>query len=635
MNEFRADINGLRGYAVLSVVLFHFSVGNITGGFVGVDIFFVISGFLMTKIISQKMALNQFRIVDFYLARVNRILPVLMFVCLTLLVFGWFSFDTFTYKALSKHILSSLGFLSNFIYFFEDGYFDLASEQKWLLHTWSLSVEWQFYFLYPILLVFLNKYFSFQFFRHFILGATLFFFTFSVFSSYIWPSASYFLLPSRVWEMTLGGVAFLYPIRFINNKKFIFEKLGVLLILLSVFFIDDSDKWPGVLATVPTLAVFLLLHSNHNGFLTTNWPIQLLGKISYSLYLWHWPILLIGNFYTIEYWTVYGLIFSFLAAYFSNRFLETKNFFYKSSNGFVAKVTFLLCFISLVISATLVLFTNGANTKFRSITQSPEGRYLAHYARDNYMLHENISEIYRLDCDFYREDRELGTKFLIVDECTKKTENASSIFIWGDSHAQALSWGLRRDQNNVDIMQVATSGCAAGDGTARDLSSELTRACSHSNDFAFQMVAKLNPKLVLFAQQKDHNFNVFLNIEAKLKQLGVTSKFVVIGPVPQWKPSLPSAIAQRHFDPNERIFNDVSFQKKFLELDNEMISVFESSSVSYISLISSLCSDNGCLTKVDDKNTPLVWDYGHLTPEGSIFVADEIIYPQILGYLEN
>src|SRR3989338_5377012 len=153
----RNDINGLRALAVFGVLFFHFFPEVIPGGFAGVDVFFVISGFLMTSIIFKKIENRNFSVIEFYKARANRILPELVVLTAFVLVLGFFFVTPLAYKSLAKHALSSITFLSNFIYTFESGYFDVASHDKWFLHTWSLSVEWQFYLIYPLIIVYLLK----------------------------------------------------------------------------------------------------------------------------------------------------------------------------------------------------------------------------------------------------------------------------------------------------------------------------------------------------------------------------------------------------------------------------------------------------------------------------------------------
>src|SRR5574343_1237514 len=149
---FRPDINGLRAWAVMAVILFHFDIPGFSGGFVGVDVFFVISGYLMTAIVIKGLELGRFSLIDFYAARIRRILPALLVLCMVLLGIGYFVLPPLDYTQLAGHTLSALGFYSNFRFWSEVGYFDVASHQKLLLHTWSLSVEWQFYVLLPIVL---------------------------------------------------------------------------------------------------------------------------------------------------------------------------------------------------------------------------------------------------------------------------------------------------------------------------------------------------------------------------------------------------------------------------------------------------------------------------------------------------
>jgi len=157
--NFRYDINGLRAVAVIAVVLFHFNPAWLPGGFAGVDVFFVISGFLMTSIIFNKMENNSFNLFEFYVARVNRIIPVLAVIGIVLLVFGWFYLLPLDYRDLSRQVEKSVLFTSNILFTEGDGYFEQNEKTKWLLHTWSLSVEWQFYIFFPIILLALRRFF--------------------------------------------------------------------------------------------------------------------------------------------------------------------------------------------------------------------------------------------------------------------------------------------------------------------------------------------------------------------------------------------------------------------------------------------------------------------------------------------
>lgn len=210
--NFRKDINGLRAWAVVAVVLFHFGVPGFAGGFVGVDIFFVISGFLMTNILIKKLENPQqkFSVWDFYLARAERIAPALLVLCIALLALGWFLLPPQDYRSLGMHTLTSVLFASNIQYWREAGYFDAASHDKWLLHTWSLSVEWQFYLVLPLLLwgvwrLWPGRCNAAQV-HILLLLASL--------ALLVWltsqkPEAAFFLLPTRAWEMLAGALAVL------------------------------------------------------------------------------------------------------------------------------------------------------------------------------------------------------------------------------------------------------------------------------------------------------------------------------------------------------------------------------------------------------------------------------------------
>ncbi len=271
------------------------------GGFSGVDVFFVISGFLMTGIIFRGIEQESFSILRFYVARAKRIIPALAALCLVLLLFGWLYLTPLDYRALGEHVASSIVFLSNIIYWRESGYFDAASHEKWLLHTWSLSAEWQFYIIYPLVLVAMRKFMSFKAMKTTVLVGTVFGFIFCVIATYKWPNPAYYLLPTRAWEMMIGAVAYLHPFKLAENRKKIFEWLGLALIILSYIFISKENLWPGYLALIPVLGAFLIIQAQRNdSIITNNVVFQCLGKWSYSIYLWHWPLIVLNVKYGLD-----------------------------------------------------------------------------------------------------------------------------------------------------------------------------------------------------------------------------------------------------------------------------------------------------------------------------------------------
>lgn len=322
--NFRYDINGLRAIAVVGVVLYHFNASWLAGGFAGVDVFFVISGFLMTGVVVKGLEGVSFSILGFYKARANRIIPALAFLCFCVFVFGWFCLTPVDNRLLGQHLASSATFLSNFIYLRESGYFDPSSHGKWLLHTWSLSAEWQFYIIYPVALVFLNKFLQLENFKKVILLSAVLGFMICVVGTHYKPAHAYFLLPTRAWEMLLGGVAYLYPWSLKAAYKKAVELVGVSLILFSYVFFSEEFSWPGYWSLVPVLGTFLVIQSNRtDSIFTNNYVFQKIGGWSYSVYLWHWPLVVLGGYYSLgPQWPLLGIPLSFLFGYLSFRYIE-------------------------------------------------------------------------------------------------------------------------------------------------------------------------------------------------------------------------------------------------------------------------------------------------------------------------
>lgn len=314
-STFRTDINGLRAWAVVPVVLFHFGVPGFAGGFIGVDVFFVISGYLMTRIIVQRLEqpLRPFSLWDFYLARARRILPALLVLCGVLLALGWRLLPATEYRALGAETVAALGFVSNLLFWQQAGYFDSDSHDKLLLHTWSLSLEWQFYLLLPLALLgawHLRP--GRRALTLLIVAGTALSLLLCVLATPIKTSAAFYLLPTRAWELFAGGAAFLLAerLRFSPNASRVLEQLGLALVLAAVLVFSADSPWPGWRALVPVCgAVLVLLAARDASPWTGSRLAQWLGDSSYSLYLWHWPLAV-----ALVYLDLYGEPLAMLAA---------------------------------------------------------------------------------------------------------------------------------------------------------------------------------------------------------------------------------------------------------------------------------------------------------------------------------
>lgn len=331
---FRKDINGLRAWAVIVVLLFHFGVPGFSAGFIGVDIFFVISGFLMTGIIVRGLEAGNFSLWQFYMARARRIVPALMLLLVILLAFGWFWLPTLDYQELGSESVFSLAFLSNFYYWRSAGYFDSAAHEKWLLHTWSLGVEMQFYLLYPIFALVVWKikpgiksiYWG-------LVGLFVVSFSLGVVVSNVMPVAAFYLLPTRGWELAVGGLVYFWgrmlrPVMYEKYSRLLYV-VGFLLWLAGFALIDSRMPWPSGWALFPVAGTALIILAQQVGDrLLVNSLAQWFGNISYSLYLWHWPLVVVLYLTGLQQrwgWVITGLVMSLLLGWLSFKLVEDKS----------------------------------------------------------------------------------------------------------------------------------------------------------------------------------------------------------------------------------------------------------------------------------------------------------------------
>lgn len=293
---YRPDIDGLRAIAVLSVIGFH--AFGIAAGFIGVDIFFVISGFLISTILFEDLKLGRMSMVDFYRRRIKRIFPALLTVLLFCFVLGWFTLLADEFTALNKHIAAGLAFVSNLVLLGESGYFDSASSSKILLHLWSLGIEEQFYIFWPLLLLAFSRLHLKT--TYLLLGIGVGSFVLNILLIGSHPSATFYLPFTRFWELLIGA-ALAYRVVIQNKSLLILNSpnlnafLGVAFLIAANIFINDRSAFPGWWALLPTLGATLLISAGSlawfNQLILSNRVLVWFGLISYPLYLWHWPLL--------------------------------------------------------------------------------------------------------------------------------------------------------------------------------------------------------------------------------------------------------------------------------------------------------------------------------------------------------
>lgn len=342
----------------MAVVFYHFGLPWFSGGFAGVDVFFVISGYLMCGIVLRGLDADNFSLWRFYLSRARRIWPALTVVCMACLVAGWFLLIPKEYQTLGGHIRKSLLFTSNLGYLDESGYFDVASQEKWLLHTWSLSVEWQFYLVFPVLLMLLRKVIRNE--RALFLSLltiALLSFCWNIAQTENDRPAAFFTLQTRAWEMLAGALVFLYSRHrsLAHSLGRVAEIAGFMLIVSTIILVNTHSPWPGALAALPVLGAMLILLAARNDSLLTASPIaQWLGSRSYSIYLWHWPLVVaIAYLQQLDNpWLITGgILLSLILGHLSWHYVETPIQRYLTHCS--ARKAALLLIISLLIVAAL------------------------------------------------------------------------------------------------------------------------------------------------------------------------------------------------------------------------------------------------------------------------------------------
>ena len=299
--QYRSDIDGLRALAVVPVVLGHAHVTGFAGGFVGVDVFFVISGFLITTILATEAREGSFSLTRFYERRARRLFPALFAVLIFCAAAAWTRFPAEDLEAFGRSLLATIFFGSNMLFWSETGYFDIAAEQRPLLHTWSLAVEEQFYLLFPLAVWWTTRRMGGRYAAWLwpAMGAS---FVLSVVWVPTHPSSAFYLVPARAWELLMGSALALglVPALRQQSHRETCSALGTLFIAMSVVLYDANTPFPGSNAVLPCLGAALVIHAGHSGTtavgrLLGTKPVVFVGLISYSLYLWHWPLLVFAR----------------------------------------------------------------------------------------------------------------------------------------------------------------------------------------------------------------------------------------------------------------------------------------------------------------------------------------------------
>jgi peptidoglycan/LPS O-acetylase OafA/YrhL len=639
--RYRADIDGLRAIAVCTVLGFHAFPRHMPGGFIGVDVFFVISGYLITSLITGQLERNNFSILEFYGRRVRRILPALVLVLAASLALGWFVLLADEYRQLGKHAMGGAAFVSNFVLWSESGYFDSLAETKPLLHLWSLAIEEQFYLVWPALLILFHRRFG-GFLPLIVLALTLSF-AINIHLVAREPAGAFYSPAARAWELMLGALlasdrigSGRQPAALINAAS----TLGAALLVAGLFLIDRTRQFPGWWALLPTVGTFLLIWAGPAAWLNRKVLAHpgcvFVGLISYPLYLWHWPLLTFARIVDSTVpprevrLAILGL--SFVAAWATWRLIERP--VRRSRIGRRSALALLTLLMTTGVVGYVVRAHGGyPGSGFRD----PERQAFLDYFEHEYATRIDLTEAMHLACDYYdlaryREGRATRLpRLAITEDCTKRDPALpKAVLLWGDSHAQQFYYGLKRNlPAGWQILQVASSGCPA-DADVRAPSA--VDYCQQSNWMALKTIVIARPDVVIVARQNNQSVEQFSHIGRKLAALGVP-RTLVAGPTPHWMAGLPKIVARKLWhDKPQRTF--VSFDFAARDLNERLkAGLPDTGALALIDIMDLFCDTAGCLTYIgDDIRTGLTSvDDAHLLPIASDYLARKLLARMIVG----
>ena len=618
MNDLRRkDIDVLRALAVLPVIIFHFQKELFPLGYLGVDIFFVISGFLITKIILKDLDNNSFSFFDFYSRRVKRILPAFLFVIIISLFFAISIFLINDLKTFSQSVISSLLFVPNIFFWITGGYFGLNDELKPLLHLWSLGIEIQFYIFFPIFLFFLHKKkFKFKKITIFIILIFLVSFLLNVLLIYKGHKDSlFFLFPFRVWEFSLGIFTALLAKK-IKNFTF-FEKyrtlIGLTFIIFNFFY--KIEYLPDSFLICAGTALLLFKENIKKNFFHKIFNSSILifiGLISYSLYLWHWPVASFLKYVSADSlsksFIFFGIFLTFILSFYSWNYVERPFLQNKS----VSKFTSRYVFISYSFLITLSLFIISTKN-----IPSRHNNYL------NNLSHE-IGSTYHcsfLNYKFY------GNSFGCL--INNKTKKKHTVALFGNSHAAMYGWGIKKKltETNSQALLLHLNECLPL------IDSNISSLCLRKANSYFQSIIKdkqikkviigltwdsevkidKNNKLL-----QDTNFYLRnISLINLINQLTKNEKEVyLIGPLSIPNFDISTEIRKLAFEKSSKI-NLSSSNREFLEKNSKSIDLFSQKLGSnFLRPDKILCNEKKCLF-ADDTNL-FFSDSTHLSKYGSI-----------------
>jgi peptidoglycan/LPS O-acetylase OafA/YrhL len=598
---YRPEIDALRAIAVLMVIFYHAKINFFKGGFVGVDIFIVISGYVITKL----FFFNNYSLKNFIEKRIRRLFPALMLMILTTTLFSYFFLLPIHFMNLGQSLIANMFSISNFLFFYQTNYWDSAVLTKPLLHTWSISLEIQFYIFISII---------FLLFRNYFLKIILFFFFISIFLIIFFDNTvfeinfrefnlnNYFLIFARLWEFLLGSIiAFVLNIKKYDNylkKSNFFHNFGLLVILISLFIVQTPNNYPNLSTFIPVLgsAIIILSSNNQNSYsLLNNSFLIHIGKISYSLYLWHFPIFIFFLYrfdFNLSFLNkIYALLITYFISLISFKFVELP--FYKKK-FLQKKYFFLLITLGFVFILILGVLISSQILKSK--------------------LHLNYLKIKN---DFPNYNFQIPKRIVLDNQFTNSSK--IKILVCGDSHGFDLVYAL---QSNSEIKKKYEIELSSFGSCLNDTSLKINKS-----DYVLSSI-----------QIEGIRYNKFEDIEKlyKIVKTKYNKKFIIVSATPEFQTDsdlLLNYLVKYNIRKDDLINNIPSINRYFYNnlkfnitnINNKLFIISKKLNVIFLNKFDYICDKEFKFCYgVDQEGKKLFFDYSHYTNDGAIFFGKKI-----------
>jgi peptidoglycan/LPS O-acetylase OafA/YrhL len=618
---YRPDINGLRAVAVLAVLAFHFKLPGFDGGFAGVDVFFVISGYLMTQIILAGLEAGRFSLWQFFGARLRRIWPALLVMCSFVLAIGFFRLSPPDYETNARHVLSSLVFLSNFDYLMRASYFDALGSENWLLHTWSLSIEFQFYLIYPVILVALYRWRG----RpgslvQWAAGLFAVSYLLSALPTRIQPFPAFYVLPTRAWEMLGGALVCIAPQQLARwaPRKGLLLPVGAALILLAITVFSPAIKWPGRLAMVPVLgAMLMLLANDQQSWLARSRVLQFFGTASYSIYLWHWPLIGFVNQLPLEPVSRVGLgvTLSLVMGWLSYIAVEVPGRRWLKKPRLLSGLLFLVP-VAMATAIVAILATTGAGFPGREAVRQ--------YAR----LKNDVRYVHIDEGWCFADNRTLNIPYRAeLSRCDiGDLQGNRTALLWGDSHAGHFTPFVNElaKAAHVKLRVLGTPECwPTLQGEKLGINPQV---CAHFRDDVARTAKDFDVIILAARWDSDSRAHWQDDVRYTLDSLAATGKKII---VLRQVPLFEADIARQYiYDGLFGYPQRTSYPRVLAsDLQNAKVRDMVSSTphAQFIDVTASLCTPDGGNCQVLQNGTMMYSDEQHLSVPGAILLGQQTI----------